>query len=148
MAAPYSKDLRLRVINAYKKSGKTQKEVAELFGLGIATFSRYWKKYKETGDVAPPEYKRGRKPKVDKKQMLRIKELVLQKSDASLNELCQCYNRSRNKKIGTSIMSRTICKLGFRRKKKSLYAQQQDRPDVKKTEKNLLKKSRQYQWMI
>ena len=148
MAAPYSTDLRLRVINAYEKGKKTQKEIAELFGLGIATFNRYWKQYKETGDVTPAEYKRGRKAAVDKKQMFRIKELILQKPDASLNELCQRYNRARNEKIGISIMFRVVCKLGFRRKKKSLYAEQQDRADVKKTGKTLLKKSEKYLWMI
>ena len=148
MAAPYSTDLRLRVINAYKKGRGTQKEIAKLFGLGIATFNRYWKQYKETGDVVPAEYKRGRKPSVNEKQMLRIKELILQKPDATLSELCQRYNRGRNKKIGISIMFRVVCKLGFRRKKKSLYAEQQDRKDVKKTEKPLLRKSEKYLWTI
>jgi len=148
MAAAYSIDLRLRVVKAYENSKKTQKEIAELFGLGIATFNRYWKQYKKTGDVAPSDYKRGRKPKVGEKQILRIKKLVLQQPDASLNELCQCYNRSRKEKIGTSIMSRAICKLGFRRKKKSLYAEQQDRSDVKKTGKSSSGKSKKYLWTI
>ena len=148
MAAPYSTDLRLRVVKAYEKGKKTQKEIASLFGLGIATFNRYWKQYKETGSIAPIEYMRGRKPSVNEKQMLRIKELILQKPDASLSELCQRYNQARNKKIGTSIMFRVVCKLGFRRKKKSLYAEQQDREDVKKTEKPSLKKSKKYLWMI
>ena len=148
MAAPYSTDLRLRVIKAYEKGKGTQKEIAKLFGLGIATFNRYWKQYKETGDIVQTEYKRGRKPSVDEKQMLRIKELILQKPDASLSELCQRYNRARNKKIGTSIMFRAVCNLGFRRKKKSLYAEQQDRADVKKTGKTLLKRPEKYLWMI
>lgn len=148
MAAPYSTDLRLRIIKAYEKGKGTQKEIAKLFGLGLSTFNRYWKQYKETGDISPVEYKRGRKPAVDEKQMLRIKELILQQPDASLSELCQRYNRARNKKIGISIMFRIVCKLGFRRKKKSLYAEQQDRAGVKKTEKTLLKKSERYLWMI
>lgn len=146
MAAPYSTDLRSRVVNAYKKGNATQKEIAKLFGIGIATFNRYWKQYKETGDIIPAEYKRGRKPSINEKQMLRIKKLVLQKPDASINELCQSYNRGRNKQVGTTIMFRAICKLGFRRKKKSLYAEQQDREDVKKTGKTLSKKSAKYLW--
>lgn len=140
MAAPYSIDLRLSAIKAYENGDSTQTEIVRLYNLGIATFRRYWKQYKETGNVAPAEYKRGRKPAINEKQMWRIKELVLQQPDASLKELCSRYNRTRNKKIGVTIMFRAICSLGFRRKKKSLYASQQDKPEVKKTEKNLWKK--------
>jgi transposase len=140
MAAPYSLDLRLRAVKAYESGDGSQREVARIFKLGIRTLARYWEQYQETGDIKPAEYKRGRKPAVDEKQMLRIKELVLQYPDASLNELCRHYNKARNKKIGISIMFRVIYKLGFRRKKKSLYAEQQDMPEVKKTEKNLSKK--------
>jgi transposase len=135
MAAPYSLDLRIRAIKAYEEANSTQKEIAELFGLGIATFTRYWKQYKKTGSVVPKEYKRGRKPAIDEKQKLCIKKLILQQPDASLRELCSYYNKARNKKVGITIMFRAISALGFRRKKKSLYAAQQDRDDVKKTEK-------------
>jgi transposase len=140
MAAPYSIDLRLRAVKAYESGESSQQEIAKLFDIGIATFVRYWKRYKETGDVKASEYKRGRQPAVDEYQILCIKELVLQHPDASLSELCRRYNRARNKKIGITIMFRAIHKLGFRRKKKSLYAAQQDTPEVKKTEKNLSKK--------
>jgi transposase len=140
MAAPYSIDLRLRAVRAYETGNKTQEEIVSLYNLGIATFKRYWKQYKETGSVAPIEYKRGRKPAINEKQILRIKELVLQRPDASLKELCCSYNRARNKKIGISIMFRAIYNMGFRRKKKSLYAAQQDSPEVKKTGKGLSKK--------
>ena len=140
MTAAYSSDLRIRAVKAYENGKGTQKEIAKLFVFGLSTFTRYWKKYKETGDIEPAEYRGGPKPSVGDKQMLRIKELVLQKPDATLSELCFRYNRGRNKKIGISIMFRAISKLGFKRKKKSLYAEQQDRPDVKKTEKNILRK--------
>ena len=140
MAAPYSTDLRLSAVKAYENSNSTQTEIVSFYNLGIATFRRYWKQYKETGDVAPAEYKLGRKPAINEGQLWRIKELVLQQPDASLKELCSRYNKTRNKKIGITIMFRAICNLGFRRKKKSLYAAQQDKPEIKKTEKYLSKK--------
>lgn len=136
MAAPYSIDLRLSVVKAYENSDNTQEEIAELYKLGIATFRRYWKQYQETGSVAPVTYKRGRTPAVNEKQLCHIKELVLKQPDSSLRELCSRYNAKRNKKIGISIMFRAICVLGFKRKKKSLYATQRENPEVKKTEKN------------
>jgi transposase len=136
MAAPYSVDLRIRAIKAYEDGDGTQTEIAKLYSLGIATFRRYWKQYKETGSIVPVPYKRGRKPAVNEKQMVFIRELVLKQPDSSLKELCSRYNVKRTKKIGISIMFRAICALGFRRKKKSLYASQQDNPEVKKTEKS------------
>jgi transposase len=137
MAAPYSIDLRLKAIKAYENGESSQQEIAKVFGMGIATFARYWRQYKETGAVAITQYKRGRKPAVDEKQLLRIKELVINRPDISLSELCQRYNRGRAKQIGITVMFRAICKLGFKRKKKSLYAAQQDTEEVKKTEKSL-----------
>jgi len=140
MAIPYSTDLRLRAVKSYENGQYTQEEIAKLYNLGIATFRRYWKQYKETGSVEPIEYKHGRKPAIDEKQLIRIKELVLHRPDASLKEICQNYNGTKKKKVGITIMFRAICKLGFRRKKKSLYAAQQDEAEVKKTAKSLVKK--------
>jgi transposase len=136
MAAPYSIDLRLKAVRAYENGKNSQQETAKIFGMGIATFARYWKQYKETGDVAITEYKRGRKPVINEKQLSRIKNLVINRPDISLGELCQKCNQGRAKKIGITVMFRAICKLGFKRKKKSLYAAQQDTEEVKKTEKN------------
>lgn len=141
MAAPYSIDLRLKAVRAYENEENSQQEIAKLFGMGIATFARYWKQYKETGDVMITEYKRGRKPAINYKQLLRIKDLVIKKPDASLREICQSYNRGRSKKIGITVMFRAICKLGFKRKKKSLYAAQQDTEEVKK-QKRIYRKSK------
>ena len=74
MAAPYSIDLRLRVIKACENGNSTKKEIAKAFDMGIRTVARYWKQYKESGSVLPTEYKRGPKPAVNEKQILRIKE--------------------------------------------------------------------------
>ena len=137
MAAPYSIDLRIRAVKAYEEGNHTQMEIAKLYNLGLTTLIRYWKQYKATGNVAPIPYQRGRKPAVNEKEMCRIKELVLKRPDSSLRELCNRYNVNRNKKIGITIMFRAICALGFRRKKKSLYASQQDNPGVKKTERSI-----------
>ena len=103
MAAPYSIDLRLSSVKAYERGNITQEEIVRLYDLGIATFKRYWKRYKETGNVDPMEYKRGRKPALNEKQMWRIKELVLQQPDASLKELCYRYNGTKNKKASVAL---------------------------------------------
>ena len=48
----YSKDLRLRVLAALER-GISRSEVAELFGISLATIARYIKRRAEDGQIAP-----------------------------------------------------------------------------------------------
>ncbi len=47
---PYSKDLRLKVLNAVDR-GMVRKEVAEVFGVSLASVKRWLKRRRETGGV-------------------------------------------------------------------------------------------------
>lgn len=49
---PYSKDLRLRVLDAVD-AGKPREEVAETFSVSEPTIKRWIKRRRETGDVEP-----------------------------------------------------------------------------------------------
>ena len=53
MPAPYSIDLRLRVIAACKRGVFTELEVAETFGIGEATVRRWKRRERESGSVEP-----------------------------------------------------------------------------------------------
>ena len=53
MAKGYSEDLRLKVIKKYQTTkGITHKEIADMFDIGIATFRRWLKLLKDTGNLA------------------------------------------------------------------------------------------------
>ena len=47
---PYSKDLRLKVLDAADR-GMARKEVAEVFGISLASVKRWLKRRRETGEV-------------------------------------------------------------------------------------------------
>lgn len=49
-----------------------------------------------------------------------------------LKELCQSYEKRYRRKESISMMYRALAILNLRRKKKSLYAQEQEREDIKK----------------
>ncbi len=136
MARPYSLDLRIKIINAYKNKEGTQEEIAEMFSVGLATVRRYWRKYQRDGDLKLTVHRHGPLPELSGEKLTRVKQLVLQHADSTLDELCKFYNKNRKVKVGRSMMWRACKKLGFKVKKKSLYAQECDRDDVKKSGKN------------
>lgn len=132
MPAPYSKDIRLSAVKYYEREQETQKDVSEKYGFSLSSFRRYWRQYKETGKVDPILGAGGRPPAVDEQGQERVKLLVSEHADATLDELCGYYNRKRKHKIGISVMHRTLEKLKVKRKKKSYRASEADRPDIKK----------------
>jgi transposase len=85
MAAPYSIDLRKRVLKAWDASGDAE-EVAATFGVSRAWVHRLAQRHRDTGSIAPrkPTKFRGR---VLAGQEDRLKALVNAKPDATLAEL-------------------------------------------------------------
>lgn len=140
MSQPYSLDLRTKIVLAYKNKEGTQKEIAKRFSVGIATVGRYWQSYCKTGEVKLTAHRHGPLPELTDEKLERVKQLILAHADATLDELCKHYNKNRKIKVGISMMWRACKALGFKVKKKSLYAQECDRDDVKKTGKNTKKK--------
>lgn len=51
MARPYSKDLRDRVVGAVE-GGKSRREVARIFGVGLSTVIAWVRRFRETGSAA------------------------------------------------------------------------------------------------
>src|SRR4051794_23000445 len=53
MPAPYSLDLRWRIVHACEQGTESQREVAELFQVSLATIENILRLYRRTGDVVP-----------------------------------------------------------------------------------------------
>lgn len=62
MGAPYSLDLRERVVAAVEKGGLSRNEAAARFGVAISTAVNWVKLYRKTGGVAPGQMG-GHKPR-------------------------------------------------------------------------------------
>jgi transposase len=85
MAAPYSIDLRKRVLKAWETSGDAE-EVAATFGVSRAWVHRLAQRHRETGSIAP------RRPTKFRSRVLagledRLRALILARPDATLVEL-------------------------------------------------------------
>lgn len=83
MAAPYSDDLRDRVLSAYDRGMKT-KQIAEVFQVSPAWARRIKQCRRETGRVRPLPTGGKRFQKIDP---VLLAELVEQQPDATLKEL-------------------------------------------------------------
>lgn len=83
MATPYSKDLRERVLAAYKRGMET-KEISEAFGVSPAWARRLKQRNRESGEVVARPMGGKRREKIDR---ARLAELVKQRPDATLKEL-------------------------------------------------------------
>jgi transposase len=83
MAAPYSDDLRDRVLAAYDRGMKT-KEITEVFQVSPAWARRIKQCRRETGRIRPLPTGGKRVQKIDP---ARLAELVAQQPDATLKEL-------------------------------------------------------------
>lgn len=129
----YSLDLRQKAVSAYENGEGTQAEIAEQFSIGLRTFKTWLSLKKETGNLAPKEYIYcGRRPVIGEKGSLFLKKLIERKPDILISEIRTSYKNKFNVEIAQSMVSRALKKLNLRRKKKSIYAHEQEREDVKK----------------
>ena len=137
MPAPYSLDLRRKAVSACEESKKTQLEIAQQFGIGLRTLKEWIFLKKETGDVQSKEHAhRGQLPIIDDKGLSFIKRTIENKPDILISDIKDLYAKKFKIEVSQSMVSRALNKLNFRRKKKSEYAIEQDRDDVKKNERN------------
>jgi transposase len=85
MAAPYSMDLRRRVLKAWEASGDAA-DVAATFGVSRAWVHRLAQRQRESGSIAPRKQTKFR-ARVLADQEDRLKALVTATPDATLAEL-------------------------------------------------------------
>lgn len=115
MAAPLSRDLRLRIVAA-DEAGETQEEIAHSLLVGVATVGRVLRLYRETGDVTPGKTT-GRRRRLSDNDLAVLRELVFEKPDRLLHELMAELERKTGKVIGQATMSRSLARLNLTRKK-------------------------------
>lgn len=136
MPSAYPLELRQRVVRHYRETNSTQEETANIFKIGITTL-RIYLRLEESNQLSPKVYKRGRQPIIFGTKLEQVKSWVEGKPDISLKSLCQKFKSRYKKKVSHSMMSRALDELNLNRKKKSHFAQEQLREDVKKNVKNI-----------
>jgi transposase len=125
---PYSMDLRIRVVNAIERHAGSFRKIAKRFEVSLSFVTRLIQRRRQTGHVGPKPHGGGRQPALDAQARERLRRLVEEQPDATLEELAT--------RIGVpcsrAAISRALQKLGITRKKKVLHAQERDRPEVQR----------------
>ena len=111
----YSKDLRLKAIEAVEE-GHTQKSVAKMLKIGVASLERWIKRKRETGSVeaiSPP----GAPRKIDKVGEGKLSTYLKENPESKRSELCKYMASQGYEEVSQSTMSRLLKAMNISRKK-------------------------------
>jgi len=114
---PYSNDLRHRIVAPYESGDHTLGEVAELFGVSLATVKNFLRRKRETGSADALPHAGGQQPCLSDKHTAFIRDTLRESNDLTLKELCQRRQRKHKKAVSLPTMSRRLQGLGLPRKK-------------------------------
>jgi transposase len=96
MGAPYSDDLRRKVIQTCERKRESQREIAELFSVSISFVESVWQHYRHSdGEVVPLRCRAGRHAHLDAASRARLRAWLEEQPDLTLKELIDRLAASR-----------------------------------------------------
>src|SRR5919198_5157731 len=81
MPAPYSNDLRWKVVNAYQNGEGDQQEIAQRFSVSLSFVKRLWKRYQTHHDVEPAQFGGWKRAKIDEQGAAYLCQWLEQEGD-------------------------------------------------------------------
>jgi transposase len=115
MGAPYSEDLRTRVLAAVD-GGMSKWEVHQTFGVSRSTIDDWLKLRTETGGVkAKTEYYRGRAPMLPDSPELRT--FLEAHQGSTLAQLAHAWQEQSGQQVSVKTFYKTLQRIGYTRKK-------------------------------
>ncbi|EAM49793.1 hypothetical protein CwatDRAFT_2547 [Crocosphaera watsonii WH 8501] len=133
MPAPYSYDLRTKVINAIDE-GMTKTQASRLFGISRNTINLWLKKKEETGSYkAKVGYQKGYNRKI--KDLDNFKQFVQIHGSKTQEEMAEIWPTP----VSDRTIGKALKKIGYTRKKKLTDRER----EMRKKDKNLGQKSEQ-----
>src|SRR4029077_15997323 len=119
---PLSNDLRKRILDAVDNREGSRRKLAARFGVNTSTITRLLQLRRQTGSFDPRPHGGGTAPPLDQDGLDRLRDLVKEDPDATLETLKQRLG------VDGSIMIvwRALQKLNITVKKKSPHAAERD----------------------
>ena len=124
---PLSNDLRKRILEAVDNREGSRRKLAARFKVNTSTITKLLRLRRETGSIEPRPHAGGVAPALDDDALQRLRKLVEETPDATLEAL--------RREMGITGSRRIICrglqKLGLPLKKESGHASERDTPEVR-----------------
>src|SRR5437868_8040487 len=114
---PYSNDLRRRIVETYESGEHTLAEVADLFSVSLATVKNFLRRKRETGSPDALPHAGGRKPALNDKARLFLRQPLHQDNDLTLDELRQRLHARHKQTVSRPTLCRLPQALALPRKK-------------------------------
>jgi transposase len=133
---PYSKDLRERVVAAVDHGEGSQREIARRFRVSLTFVFRLLRRRRDAGTLDPKPHGGCPPPTLGPEELRRLAELIREQPDATLEQLRQRGGFQ----CSLTTVWRALRRLGLTRKKKSLHADEQGRPEVQKKRRSFRRK--------
>jgi transposase len=124
---PLSNDLRKRILDAVDNREGSRRRLAARFRVNVSTITRLLQLRRQTGSSQPRPHGGGVAPTLDHDALERLRKLVEEAPDATLETLKQRLGVSGSRML----ICRALQKLGLPLKKKSPHAAERDTPEVR-----------------
>jgi transposase len=124
MPAPYSLDLRRRVLAALLAGDRTQAEVARQFSIGLTTAEEWLRRYRATGSVAPTAQRHGPARILSGDDDARIVAYLdadadgTSANDLTLDELAARFTEDTGRSVSDTTVFRSLVRSEVTRKKR------------------------------
>ena len=115
----YSLDLRQKVLDAHTHKEGSLRKLAQRFNVSLSFVQDLLKRQRTSGTIHPKPHGGGPTPKLTPEQKDKIQELLDEKNDMTLAELCECIEAQTQVRVSRSTMGRIVQSLNLTRKKNS-----------------------------
>jgi transposase len=115
--APYSLDLRQKLLHAYERWSGSQRALAELFGVSVSFVEKLLQRQRATGTVAPKPHGGGPSRRLDAADEDWLRQWVYEQPDLTLAELGERLANATGKRTSVPTLCRTLARLQLPRKK-------------------------------
>ena len=132
----YSLDLRERIAAAVDNHVGSIRWIARVFRVSTSFIVRLLQHRRATGTLAPEPHRGGPPSALGPADLERLAALVAEQPDATLEQL----RLKGGFKCSLKTLWYALDRLGLTRKKKSMHADQRDRPDVRKKRRSFRRK--------
>jgi transposase len=137
---PYSNNLRRKIVGAYESGNHSLDEVADLFGVSLATVKNFVRRKRLTGSSDALPHAGGKEPSLSDNARMSVQQAINENNDLTLKELRKLLKRKHKKEVSLPTISRLLHTLGLPRKKSRSTRRKQILPEFSRREANTGKK--------